>query len=240
MKKFFIFSDVHSFYNELIIALHRAGFDKDNPDHIIVSLGDAFDRGPDPLKVVRFFNSLPSERKILIAGNHEDLLVEAINRHEFQRHDYSNGTAYTIAQFGWDDKANDWTFERAKKNNELYQYLSELVDYAETDDCIFTHGWIPYYENYEFNEKWRYGNWAQARWKNGMDAWAHGIRVPNKTIFCGHWNTSYGHANLHNVGSEWGTGNKHACFDPFIDEGIVALDGCVPRSHFVNIVVKEI
>ena len=38
--KYFIFSDVHSFYDELMLALNNAGFDKDNPEHAIVSLAE--------------------------------------------------------------------------------------------------------------------------------------------------------------------------------------------------------
>lgn len=43
--KYFIVSDVHSFYDEMMTALNESGFDKTNPDHIFVSLGDLLDRG---------------------------------------------------------------------------------------------------------------------------------------------------------------------------------------------------
>ena len=46
MKKLFVVSDVHSFYNHLIKALNEKGFDKNNPDHWFVSCGDLLDRGP--------------------------------------------------------------------------------------------------------------------------------------------------------------------------------------------------
>ena len=36
MKKYFITSDVHSFYDELKMALSKKGFQDDNPDHILV------------------------------------------------------------------------------------------------------------------------------------------------------------------------------------------------------------
>ena len=45
MKKLFVVADVHSFYNEMIDALAEKGFDKNDPDHVFVSLGDLFDRG---------------------------------------------------------------------------------------------------------------------------------------------------------------------------------------------------
>ena len=45
MRKLFIVSDVHSYFNEMIQALSNAGFDRNNPNHIFVSLGDLLDRG---------------------------------------------------------------------------------------------------------------------------------------------------------------------------------------------------
>ena len=44
-KKFFVIADVHSFYTEMKRALDVAGFEINNPDHILISCGDALDRG---------------------------------------------------------------------------------------------------------------------------------------------------------------------------------------------------
>ena len=46
MPKFFVVSDVHGFYDELLNALDDAGFDSENTDHYLISCGDNFDRGP--------------------------------------------------------------------------------------------------------------------------------------------------------------------------------------------------
>lgn len=255
-KKYFVFSDVHSFYDELMIALNKAGFDKDNPEHCIISCGDLLDRGDKSINCLKFVNSIPDDRKILIRGNHEDLLVDAMERDDFRSHDYSNGTATTIVDLGWSDEDCGWTFERAKNNPYLKQYIASVVDYAEVGDNIFTHGWIPCYKlsgklakeeekEYDFNPSWRYGDWESARWINGMDAWNNGIKIPEKTIFCGHWHTSWGNSRLHNNGPEWNnpfsTNPEHrkAHFEPFIDEGIVALDACTAYSHKVNVYVFE-
>ena len=82
MKTFFIVADVHSFYDEMIAALNEQGFDKNDPDHIFVCLGDLLDRGEKPLECLAFVNSLPAKRKLLIRGNHEDLLEDCIYRRE--------------------------------------------------------------------------------------------------------------------------------------------------------------
>ena len=50
-KKIFAVSDIHNEYDALIDALNEAGFDENNPDHLLVSIGDAFDRGPSAIAV---------------------------------------------------------------------------------------------------------------------------------------------------------------------------------------------
>ena len=55
MNKYFVVSDVHGFYDEMIKALNEAGWDKNNPNHYIISCGDVFDRGTQPKEVMKFF-----------------------------------------------------------------------------------------------------------------------------------------------------------------------------------------
>lgn len=43
MDKYFVFSDVHSFYDELMNALDDKGFNINNQEHVIISCGDLFD-----------------------------------------------------------------------------------------------------------------------------------------------------------------------------------------------------
>ena len=94
MAKFFVVSDIHSFYTPLKKALDGAGFDPDNEDHWLVVCGDAFDRGRESFEVLRFLMGL--ERKILIRGNHDDLLEECCLRGYPEWHYNSNGTRRTI------------------------------------------------------------------------------------------------------------------------------------------------
>ena len=95
-KKFFVIADVHSFYDEMQVALNTAKFDIDNPDHVLISCGDALDRGPKSMEVLEFLMSVPKERRIFIRGNHEDLLEDCIKRRGFVLQDLSNGTLKTI------------------------------------------------------------------------------------------------------------------------------------------------
>lgn len=229
-------------------ALNKAGFDYNNPEHILVSCGDLLDRGDFTLKTLQFVNGLPPERKILVRGNHEDLLEECLARKEFLMHDLHNGTVKTIVHLcnepeevsyilsTWNDQK---IFEKASKNEELKKYFLSLVDYAEVGNYVFVHGWIP---RKETNKSWKRGDWKTARWYNGMEKWHVGRRLKDKTIICGHWHCSWGNSKLHKKGTEWNKEGKSptADFSPFIDEGIIALDACTAYSHQANCIVLEI
>lgn len=242
-KQFFVSSDIHSFYTQWMKALKTTGFDKSNKDHIIVVCGDLLDRGDESMECLKFVNSLPKNRKVLIRGNHEDLLEVCIDRKEFGQHDLHNRTLKTIFNLCGRDENGFWfddnyktVFDEIKHCKPLYKYLNSLQDYAEVGDYIFVHGWIPL-EADSPNGDWKSGDWVQARWSNGMEMWEQGHRIKDKTIVCGHWHTSWGNSNLHHKGTERG---KDACFEPFIDEGIIALDSCVACSGQINCIKLEV
>ena len=241
--KYYICSDVHGFFDILKEALDNAGFDKNNPGHIFVSLGDLLDRGKQPRECLQFVNSL--ERKILIRGNHEDLMEEMLDAGYPRVHDLHNGTYDTIIDLKGNSIDDD--FEAMRYDIDYLKYISSTVDYFEIKTAIFVHGWIPcfYWESWSGvrhdwskNENWReVKDWKPYRWFNGMEAWKNGIREKDKTIFCGHWHTSFGNYRYHQSGDcEFG---KTADFSPFIDNGIVALDSCVAFSKKINVYVLE-
>lgn len=101
--KYFVVSDIHSFYIELKRALDKAGFNKRNKDHTLIVCGDIFDRGPDTLSVYKFLTSIPKKRCILIKGNHELLYEELLDKSFPESHDFSNHTVDTFCQIaGYD------------------------------------------------------------------------------------------------------------------------------------------
>ena len=262
MRKYFCVSDVHGFYDKMIEALDNNGFDKDNPDHIFVSCGDLLDRGNQPMQCLSFVNQLPADRKILILGNHETLMDDMLKRGEPEQHDYHNGTlltvfdSYQLLKKVTLETTLGQTFKWFSKLKAWKTYRSSLIDFYETNKYVFVHGWIPCNRNdpvkyhtkgvkYTFNEDWKNGDWDSARWLNGMDAWHQGVRIPGKTIVCGHWHASFGNSKYHNDGVEfpdkYNTDLKqhYANFSPFIDDGIMAIDACTVLSHKVNCVVLE-
>lgn len=135
MKKYFVTSDIHGFYNEFISALDRSGFNIDNPDHILIICGDIFDRGNQPLQIYTFLRSLPKERRILVRGNHEFLLQDLVQRGYPESHDEHNGTIDTLYQL------------KGYKNYHDF-YSQRFFDIVKQDVKFDT----PEYE--AINEKW--------------------------------------------------------------------------------------
>lgn len=263
--QYFIVADVHSFYDELMKALTDAGW-TNSEDQCFVSLGDLCDRGPDTIKCLQFVNSLPDNRKILVRGNHEDLMQVAIARRIFYIHDIYNGTVKSAEHIALHEgvkikeqglsEVDDEEILLAVKNSSLWNdYVNKTVDFAEVGSNIFVHGWIPCSDTpkkdkweviigkkYKKVPNWRSesADWSGARWINGMQAWEDGAKIRGKTIWCGHWHTSWGHAFLHGNGVEFPKNGEKAHFSPFIDKGIVAMDACTAFSHKVNCIMIEV
>ena len=269
MKKYFVVSDTHSFLTALLKALNDKGFENDNPDHILIICGDLFDRGDESREMFEFVKSLPEDRFIYIKGNHEDLLFDCYNQiiHNeiVSSHHYSNGTVKTIANLsglktedcGW-LMYDIWSPLRGNVMDKLPEILEFInkrsVDYVEIGNYILVHGWIPckpsdanpYHSRgvkYTFDENWRDGNWNASRWINGMEAWRQGIKIEGKTIVCGHWHCSWGWSHLKQDRSEFPPKNKKdfkKSFEPFVEDGIIAIDACTAYSGIVNCIVLEI
>lgn len=242
MPKLFCVSDVHGFYDELIEALSKAGFDKDNPEHFLVSCGDNFDRGPKPVEVMHYLMCLP--RKVLVKGNHESLLRDLCDRGYPGGHDYSNGTFDTVCEFGGDKSGRSFdeccivTYQRTKN------FIDNMVDYFETKNYIFVHSFVPlksldgkpmyYTRNRKFavDPDWRHAHasaWEEARWGNPFELAEQGF-LPDKTLVFGHWGTYELRPEIY---------EGEDLFDPIYGDGYIGIDGTTAASGQVNVLVIE-
>lgn len=250
MKTYFVISDIHGFYTEMKMALYKNGFRINNKEHIIILCGDAFDRGLETVKVYKFLKRLNNQNRLIyIRGNHEDLLFDCVRELKEKGgvaslHHYHNRTVDTVAQF-MNENLLDEVLEFIDKNT---------IDYYETKNYVFVHGWVPYVLQDGHSPNQKEGElsvvmyprinlnankemWEHARWENGMAAWKLGAIIPDKTIVCGHWHCSWGNYNIHHKGS--GDFEKDSLFEPFIDKGIIAIDACTAWTHKVNILVID-
>lgn len=247
--KYFVTSDVHSFYSILISSLEGAGFEIDNPSHILVIAGDLFDRGEESAECLQFVKTLAAQNRfIYIRGNHEDLLFDCVRDIERKiyigYHHISNGTISTIShltgisEFDLIYETTHYSSKIREKLQEVLQFIEETsVDYYELGDYIIVHGWLPTISD-KVDPNWKTGDWDEARWKNGMEEWSKNYTLPEKTVVCGHWHTSWGWSHLRRQYKEWNPKSK-TCFKPFIDNGIVALDACVAYTSKLNVVVID-
>lgn len=252
----FAVSDIHGFFDQTKKALEDAGF-FDSPENRLVLVGDALDRGKQVAETVDFLLSLHREgRLIYIFGNHEELLdkcMQDIAAGALARiatgdsYHYRNGTWGTLlALSGMSINEAllypDEMLRRVRSSAYYTELLPAAVDYYETDKYIFCHGWIPLDIEivdmtavYHYNPDWRNADgleWHRARWRNGMEmCCVRGIREPGKTVVCGHWSTSWGHANIDGSCTERG---DDAITTPFYADGIIAIDACTARSGKVN------
>ena len=258
MKKYFAVSDVHSFYSDMMEALNSKGYDKHNPEHIVVICGDAFDRGDESSKMFKWLkHQHKNNRLIYVRGNHEDLIIKLVEDIEKLRHigthHISNGTLKTISDImdcSKFDILNNCYNKKIFANyiNDLITFIDDVtVDYFELGKTVFVHGWVPTTSDNKgqiyVHENWRDGGWNDARWDNGMEMFHFDILPPDKEmIVCGHWHTSFGWSNYEKKCSEW---NEDAIFDPYIKYSkdckhlIVAIDGCTAYTRQVNCVVFD-
>jgi serine/threonine protein phosphatase 1 len=251
--KYFVVSDVHSFFKELMDALNEKGFEIDNKEHKLVVCGDLFDRGDETVQLFEFVKELQNQdRLIYIRGNHEDLLVDCVQEIRTGRiprnHHFHNGTVKTICmlcgQNEWIMYDTTWRDKICEVMQPVLDFIDDnCVNYAEVGDYIFVHGWIPSFSHLDDFRDGDLSDWKEARWLNGMDMWRNPAnRVNGKKIVCGHWHCSWGWSHIRQERKEWPQVNRkdwQKSFEPFIDDGIVAIDACTAYSGKVNVLVIE-
>lgn len=250
MPKFFVTSDTHGFYDEMIKALNEAGFNKDNPEHVFVHLGDYTDRGAQPKEILDYVSSL--KNKILIWGNHESLLEKCIQRGFPYDHDFSNGTAGTIIKIGLNKDIDEYYFPTPKEFKKacdvcypvFEEFKKQLVPYFESQNYIFCHSFIPLIGDYRksnvYKEDWRDSNfseWESAMWGNPFDLAQDGLNQTGKIIVHGHYHNSLGWVyKTHGALSEFG---EDAKFDICEHNNCIGLDSCCAFSKKINCLIIE-
>ena len=260
--KFFVVSDIHSFFNLLQQELNKKGFDIDNPNHVLIVCGDLFDRGQESVALFEFIKDLNKKKRLIyIRGNHEDLLEDCLqelyNNRIPSQHHWSNGTVSTICQFcniKYLDILDIRDIPTLSKNiesimNPIVKFIDKnCINYYELGNYIFTHSWLPIeYDNllhkYSANLNSSSDLWKRARWGNPFEMWEKGAYIPGKTVVCGHWHCSWGNAYLHNKYEEWPPKEDPdflKAFEPFIDDGIIGIDACTAYSNKINVLIIEV
>ena len=237
MKKYFVCSDIHGFFDEWIVSLNEAGFNKQDPNHILIILGDIFDRGKQPLEIYSFIKSLPDNRVILVRGNHEYLLIHLLKRKYPLVHDYHNGTYDTLISIYKDPLGEEFKFiseNAGLMNSELLKIKAAEI-YNQTCKELFT--------NNKIKEIKR---WIQStRWKNYYEldnyVFVHSF-IPLKGNILGGKGEYYSDWRTEESKEVWEESTWHCpyklfqngCFDKEIENNKILVCGHWHTSDFFN------
>lgn len=260
--KFFVFSDIHGCYSSLIRGLKESGYEPNNLDHTLLFLGDAFDKESnerDDYGLYCFLKENVENGKLIwIRGNHESFLLSAI-----EKGSPTHFTEKTIRNIscGLNIKNENLSGEEQVQSlidHGVYSFIKDnALNFYETKDYVFTHGTIPYLKKENmYLDNWRdypKDKWEAFRSCNGMKMVLTGVKIPGKTLVCGHVGNYFGYITKHypelSIGSKefnkLGDKLKKECrenpkpFDIFYGDGVIGLDGNAYKRGRVNILVVE-
>ena len=246
-RKIFAVSDVHGCCDALKRSLEQAGFAANDESCLLIVIGDCFDRGVENREVFEFLKAI--RNKIIIRGNHEDMLEQILDKRHIGKAGFANGMDSTVYSFfgeraiGELDVYHPFSYKlnfsgRESTVEELKQFLSQTYDYFETENYIFTHGWLPVDFTEEGNcfikGNFRYETpteWKRARFMEWYRMYGADAMLKGKTIVCGHRTSRF--ACL--VGET----REPDDYSPFFAEGLVAIDSATIQSGLVNVFVAE-
>lgn len=231
--RYFITSDIHGYYSVLKKELETAGFNKEKDT--LITLGDNFDRGKENWEMYKFLSSLPNV--ILVRGNHEDCLINLINRGYPRDYDFHNGTVGTLEEVKSKYDINgDWEYFEPIINTAFYKWLTsdKWVDKVEFDNLVLTHATVP-------NEI--FPSFKNSRWANPTIN-----RIPGKILVCGHWFAWLARRDYDNDFNEgdWITlthktkvsqETLNYFYRPYIDKDLIMIDACTPITKKCNILI---
>lgn len=202
--RYFIVSDIHSFYTEFRKSIYKAGFRLNNPEHKLVILGDLFDRGKESVELFKFLQR-HNKKIIYVCGNHEELFLELTEKHYVQTHDFTNGTLSTFLQFAGTGDITLSELQTIIKAHPVYKLIERIAAgprYIEIGNYVLCHS-TPF------------DTWGNPYQQN---------RIQSKTIVFGHW-------DIHD-GNKYTDGEIRD--NIFYGDGLIGVDsGCYIKGYQV-------
>ena len=173
----YVLSDLHGQYDKFMDMLKLIKFNDNDKMYI---LGDIFDRGPDPLKILDYV--ICRKNIDFIPGNHEYMFLEFYNTYDARLWSY-NGGKTTMTQLM--KRGEDYL-------KALYDYLTKLPLIKIHDKFILTHAglYLPKNQNqYTLQEILSLQNaefnlWSRSNINNER-------QYKDYTVICGHTPTLY-------------------------------------------------
>ena len=151
--RWYAIGDIHGrldLFESMISAIEADEAAASPAETSIVLLGDLVDRGPDSAGVVARARAWHAERRVhLIAGNHEEMFLYALEDRSVLRHFLRHGGRQTALSYGITRQQFDSaTFEELQAMlarvvpREDLRFLGAAKDYVLAGDYLFVHAGI--------------------------------------------------------------------------------------------------
>lgn len=142
-KSIIAIGDIHGCANTLKTLWDKLESYKDS---LHVFIGDYIDRGPSSKAVVDFLLEARHERNcIFLRGNHEQMLLNALHKHETTNWLINGGNA-TL-------KSYNHSRDLSRLPEEHIAFYEETLPYYESEDYFFVHAGIPPHQTIESSKK---------------------------------------------------------------------------------------
>ncbi|MHA6253175.1 metallophosphoesterase family protein [Oceanobacillus sp. CAU 1775] len=139
MRRTLVISDIHGELKLFEELLEKVAYESEK-DQLIL-LGDYVDRGPNSRGVVNRVIDLKSQGAIVLRGNHDEMMVGAVDNEPGVRERWErNGAILTLQSY--DPSINSFEFPSTDEFKEHIKFLRELDYYYETDTHIFVHAGV--------------------------------------------------------------------------------------------------
>lgn len=130
--RFYVVGDVHGrsdLFEALVEAIENDDLAAGAAQTTVVLLGDLVDRGPDSARVVARALRWQAERRlVLLAGNHEEMFLDAFEDERVLRHFLRHGGRETVLSYGLPRDRYD-----AATLAELQELMAQFVPAAHRD-----------------------------------------------------------------------------------------------------------
>lgn len=151
--RYYVIGDIHGrldLYAAMVDAIEADDEARPEAETHVILLGDLVDRGPDSAGVIARTRSWQQQRNVrVLAGNHEEMFLNAFKKPEVLRHFLKHGGRETILSYGLSKKQFN-----AMNLDELFAMLPQLIPQSELDyirdfeeiivvgDYVFAHAGI--------------------------------------------------------------------------------------------------
>ena len=131
-ERYYLIGDIHGrldLFEAMVAAIEDDDASRPSMNTQVVLLGDLVDRGPDSAGVVALARSWQKERTVrILAGNHEQMMLDAFKKPEILRHFLKHGGRETVISYGLSKKQFS-----AMSLEELFEALPQFISKAERD-----------------------------------------------------------------------------------------------------------